>query len=566
MAMTTDPREVDIRTHVRARIMPPEVAVTTHDEVQTTYTPEQAMAEARRALEAGFDLEAAKEGCPFKIDIPAYVRKIAEGDFDGALAIIRQSHPFPAVVGRMCHLFCQEATPPLADVGRAWSEWTPPEWREAPEYGAEPAWNRRRGGGPPGQSRVPSPESRVPSPESNPDPRPETPDPRPSTRDSRPETRVGWAAVAGTIRGVGHGSGIPGGSGIERPAYLLLERFAGDYGDPALSPVVAEKPPSGKRVAVIGAGSGGLANAWMLRRLGHEVDVYDALPVPGGTLYAGYPAHRMAKFAVRRDNDPTAWGARFFGGRRLTTADMEAIIDEYDLTFFSTGEFEPRMVGIPGEDAEGVWNALYFIAEVGYGRVPSNGGRCVILGAGHTASDVAHVARRLGCSIKIFYRRGLDEMPIDGADPTEYVSRMSEDGAEYHFLAQPVRIIADERNRVKAVEFVRTRLGEPDDSGRRSPSAVPGSNFIEECDVVVEAVGESVDTSLIPDSIEQRDGLIVADRSDHRTSHPKVFAGGDVIGDRGNDGAELAGIQAAYTMDAVLRGEPLKLFDSRPIR
>jgi len=527
--------------HVRARLLDPAVIFKTHDEVQATYTPVEAQAEVRRVIEAGFDLEAAREGCPFKVDIPAYFAKIAEGDFDGALAIINRSHPFPGIFGRMCHMFCLQATPPLEDVGTPWAEWTPPVWHQEPEYGEESAWDRQARGGPPGARGGGGPRLGAP---------PDFP----------------WAAVSGTIRGANHGSGIPGGQGIERPAFLLLERFVGDYGDPARSPVVPERPPSGKRVAVVGAGSGGLANAWMLRRLGHEVDIYDALPVPGGALFAGYPPHRMAKWTVRRENDPTAWGARFFGNRRLTPADIEAIIDEYDLTFLSTGEFEPRMVGIPGEDAEGVWNALYFIAEVSYGRPPVQGGRMIIFGAGHTASDLAQVSRRLGCAIKIFYRRGLDEMPIDDADPQEYVSRQAEDGIEYHFLAQPVRVLTDNQNRVTGVEFVRTQLGEPDASGRRSPRPVPGSEFVEPCDVVVEAVGESVDFSIIPASIEVRDGRVVVDRADHRTSHPKVFAGGDVIGDRGNDGAALAGIQAAYTMDSLLRDEPLILFDSRPLR
>jgi len=550
------------------------MAVTTHDEVQATYTPEQAIAEAKRAMEAGFDLEAAKEGCPFKVDIPAYFQKVIEGDFDGALAVIYKSHPFPSTFGRMCHLFCQQATPPLEDVGKAWAEWTPPEWSLADEYGAEGSWSRgsvplQRGNSSSGPSRpgVDLPGGRHGGDSSSAPARPAPDSPVGSQAASnRAPPRITWATVANAIRGVGGGSGIPGGAGIERPAYLLMERFVGDYGDPAASPVVPEKPSSGKRVAVIGAGSGGLANAWMLRRLGHEVDVYDSLQVPGGTLFAGYPPHRMAKFGVRRENDPTEWGARFFGGRELSKDDVDAIIAEYDLTFLSIGKFEPLMVGMPGEDAQNVWNALYFIAEVGYGRWPVRGGRCVILGAGHTASDAAQVARRLGCQIKIFYRRGLDEMPLDGADPTEHVSRMSEDGVEYHFLAQPVRILADTENRVTGVEFVKTVLGEPDASGRRSPIPVPGSNFVEPCDIVVEAVGEAVDLSVVPDQLRREGPVVWVDRASHRTSHPKVFAGGDVIGDRGNDGAAHSGILAAHTMDSILRDEPLVLFEPRPIR
>src|SRR5438094_2753420 len=257
---------MDYRQHIRARLLDPEVAVTTHDEVQSTYTPEQAIAEAKRAIEAGFDLEAAREGCPFKVDIPAYFQKVIEGDFDGALAVIRASHPFPSTFGRMCHLFCQQATPPLEDVGTPWPDWQPPEWERAEDYGAEGSWSRpgrpagnhgpavrlqsgsvplQKGDSDSGSSRteLALPDGGGHGAAANPQP-----------------TRATWATVANSIRGVGGGSGIPGGAGIERPAYLLMERFVGDYGDPAASPVLPEKPPSGKRVAVIGAGSGGLAS------------------------------------------------------------------------------------------------------------------------------------------------------------------------------------------------------------------------------------------------------------------------------------------------------------------
>ncbi len=542
-----DARTPPMHRHVRARVLQPDVAVTTADEVQATYTPEQAMAEARRALEAGFDLEAAKGGCPFKVDIPRYFRKIAEGDFDSALAIIRESHPFPSIFGRMCHAFCQQATPPLQDIGRPWKAWTPPVRKVDPVYGSESGWNLSRGHPSPSGAALLNDESAI-------------------GKEAFAQPALSWSAVAGTIRGVGHGSGIPGGGGIERPAYLLLERFAGDYGNPYFLPLVPERPPSGKHIAVIGAGSGGLANAWMLRRLGHDVDIYDALSVPGGTLYAGYPPHRMTKFAVRREDDPTSWGARFFGGRRFSAGDIEQLAREYDLVFLSTGMFEPRMAGIPGEDADGVWHAMYFIAEVSYGRQPGNGGTCVIIGAGHTAEDAAQTARRLGSPIKVFYRRGLDEMPIDAADPTEHVSRLADDGIEYHFLALPLRILADDENRVTGVEFARVRLGEPDSSGRRAPHPIPGSNFVEPCGLVIEAVGESVELSTIPRSIATRDGFVYVNRRDHRTTHPKIFAGGDVIGDKGNDGAALAGIEAAQTMDSLLRGERLVLFDTQPLR
>lgn len=503
------------------RQLPPPVAVTTFDEHVATYSPEEAMAEARRALEAGFDLEAAARACPFHVDIPAYVRKVAKGDFDGALAIIGQAHPFPSVFGRMCHWFCERDTPALLEVGVPDPSWKPPAWKLAPHPDAIlPRGDRGASG----------------------------------ERGTRGES----AQQLGADRGVA--------SVIERPNLLALERFVGDYGDPALIPFVRERPPSGARVAVIGGGSGGLAAAWMLRKLGHQVDIYDALPVPGGMLWQGYPAFRMAKYGVRRENDPTPWGARFFGGRYLTRDEIERIIDEYDYTFLAIGGSHGRRANIPGEDAEGVWLGLDFITHVSLGRELDLGKQVIVLGAGSTAHDAARSARRLGCDVKIVYRRSVDQMPVGERDPQMYVRNMAREGIEYSFLASPVRILANAANRVVGVEFVRMELGELDASGRSSVHPVPGSNFAMACGAVLEALGEDVDLSVLPESIAQQGGEVIVDRADHRTSHPKVFAGGDLIGDKGNDGAALAGIQAAWTIDSLIRGEPVKTFDSRPLR
>ncbi|MPZ13826.1 MAG: NAD(P)-binding protein [Chloroflexi bacterium] len=512
-------REVDVRRRVQMRQMSPDVAVTTFDEHVATYTPEEAMAEAGRALEAGFDLEAAKGGCPFRVDIPAYVRKVADGDFDGALAIIKQSHPFPSVFGRMCHWFCERATPALVDIGERDPDWKPPEWKLA----AHPDAILHR---------------------------------------KSPQTR------GESVQQMGDGRYAGGASGnvFERPNLLMLERFVGDYGDPSRTPFVQEKPLSGAHIAVIGAGSGGLAAAWMLRRLGHEVDIYDALDVPGGMLWQGYPPFRMAKFGVRRDNDPTAWGARYVGGRYLSKEELARIIDEHDYTFLAVGASHGRRLYLPAEDAEGVWLGLDFITQVSIGHPPQVGKHCIVLGAGSTAHDAARTARRLGCAVQIFYRRSVEQMPVGERDPWMYVRNMEREGIEYRFLANPVRILTDEGNRVTGVEFVRMELGELDESGRSSVYSIPDSSFVVACDLVVEAVGEELDLSILPDGIQHDGAEVFVDRADHRTTHPKVFAGGDLIGDKGNDGAALAGIQAAHSIDSLVRGEPVKRFDSRPLR
>lgn len=508
--------ESDLRSRVAMRQMTPAEAVTTFDEHVATYAPEEAMAEARRALEAGFDLKAAARGCPFNVDIDAFVRQIAAGDFDDARATIVRAHPFPSIFGRMCHWFCERHTPALLDVGVPDPEWKPPVWRLAPH---------------PDAILVRTPKTRGES--------------------------------AQQMRGMEGAERPPG---IERPNLLALERFAGDYGDPAAAPFVPDRPPSGARVAVIGAGSGGLGAAWMLRRLGHDVDIYDALPVPGGMLWQGYPPFRMAKFGVRRDNDPIPWGARFFGGRYLSKSEMAHIVEEYAYTFLGFGSSKGRRANVPGEDADNVWLALDFITQVSLGRPPAIGTRTLVLGAGSTAHDVARTVRRLGSQVKIVYRRSVDQMPVGERDPDNYVRSMAREGIEYVFLSSPLRILTDARNHAIGVEFQRMELGEEDESGRSSVHPIAGETYSLECDLVLEAVGEMLDFSVLPDDIEREGDEVLVDRSDHRTSNPKVFAGGDIIGDKGNDGAALAGIQAAWTIDSLIRGEPIKLFDSRPLR
>jgi NADPH-dependent glutamate synthase beta subunit-like oxidoreductase len=269
---------------------------------------------------------------------------------------------------------------------------------------------------------------------------------------------------------------------------------------------------------------------------------------------------------VRRDNDPLPWGARFFGGTYLTKVDMERIIEEYDYTFLGFGSSRGRRLNLPGEDAAGVWLALEFITQVSLGHPPAVGKRAIVLGAGSTAHDAARTARRLGCEVKIVYRRSVDQMPVGERDPYMYVRNMAREGIEYEFLSSPLRILANEQNQVIGVEFQRMELGELDESGRSSVHPLPDSAYTIDCELVLEAVGEEIDLAILPDGIEHNGEEMLVDRADHRTTHPKVFAGGDLIGDKGNDGAALAGIQAAQTIDSLIRGEPIKLFDSRPLR
>lgn len=461
----------ELRTRVKPRVLPADEAITTFDEVIVPYTPEEAAREARRVLDVGFDLERAREGCPFRVDLPAVVREVAAGNVDEALGIILQSHPFPSIFGRMCHDFCERAVPPVL--------------------------------------------------------------------------------------------------GIEGPALRELERFVGDYGDRALFPVVLEGEPSGKHVAVIGAGSGGVAGTWMLRRLGHEVDLYDPHDVPGGMLVTGYSPWRMPRYAVRRDNDPVAWGARFFGGVWIDRPAFERIVDEYDLVLLATGLPYSYRLNIPSEDAEGVWTVLDFIWHVSNGLPVGQPRRVLVIGAGQASLDASRSARRLGAEVTICYRRTREWAGI-GHESRRYEQEfpaLEAEGVRCLFLVQPTRILADAESRVTGVQLVRTQLGtriQPD--GKPEIREVPGSDFVMDCDMVIKAIGEGIDRDLFPEWLEVADGKLVVDKRTHRTSHPKVFAAGDIVGDLANEGATLAAMHAAQTMDSLLRGEPLVTFKPRPLR
>ncbi len=460
----------DLATRVAQRVTPADLAIRTFDEVEAPYTPAEAVAEARRALTIGADLAAATEGCPFTVDVQAMVSRIADGDFDGARAVVHEAHPFPSVFGRMCHLFCERNMEPV--------------------------------------------------------------------------------------------------DGTETPSIRELERFVGDYGDPAAVPLPSDRPSSGKRVAIVGAGSGGLAGAWMLRRLGHEVDIFDKLDTPGGMLVTGYPQHRMPKYGVRRDNDPTAWGARFFGGVRVDRARFEQLLDEYDLLLIAMGAHHAYLVGTPGEEIEGVWSALDFLREMNLGRPPSGIGRALVIGAGQTSLDASRSARRLGAEVTVCYRRTIQWAGIGhgGRDPGPEFRTLEDEGIARLFQVQPTRILPDRFGHVGGVEFVRTELGPPGDDGRPVAVEQSGSEFTVSCDTVIEAVGEGAELHLLPEWLETAGGKLAVDKRSHQTSHPRVFAVGDICGDHANEGAAQSAIHAARAMDAILRGEALVLPEPKPLR
>jgi len=300
-----------------------------------------------------------------------------------------------------------------------------------------------------------------------------------------------------------------------------------------------KQPPSGKKVAIIGAGPGGLKVAGELICKGHEVVVYDMMPEPGGLLIFGIPDFRMPKQIIKKGiKELEDLGVQFkcnvVVGKDI---DLEEIIKNYDATVIATGAWNERKLKIPGEDLEGVYSVLDFLVKLALHRegyiskdeVPKIGKKVVVIGGGNSAIDGARTAKRLGADVTVVYRRTKEYMPAFKPE----VEHAEKDGVKFIFLATPVKIIGDENGRVKAIECIRMKLGEPDASGRPRPEPIPGSEFTIECDTVITAIGE-IATPPFKDNVKKY-GIEINSRNRiktddvGRTTRKGVFALGDVV-------------------------------------
>lgn len=356
---------------------------------------------------------------------------------------------------------------------------------------------------------------------------------------------------------------------MKKPAVAIgyLERFAADTerlsGKTAMPACAAS---NGKRVAVVGSGPAGLSFAGDMIRRGYDVTVYEALHEIGGVLKYGIPEFRLPNAVVDVEIDALAkMGVRFVKdcvvGKTLSRNDL--MQEGYDGIFVASGAGLPRFMGIPGENLINILSSNEYLTRInlmGAGRpgwatpVPK-GARVAVIGGGNTAMDSVRTARRMGASrAMIIYRRSESEMPAR----LEEVKHAKEEGVEFMTLCNPVEYIGDERGHVKAMKVQRMELGEPDESGRRSPIPVPGAVDEIEVDVVVVSVGVSPNP-LIPNSFDGLDvtrrGTIAVDESLCSTI-PMLYAGGDIV--RGGATVILAmgdGRHAAASMDAALSGK-----------
>ncbi|ABK16521.1 FAD-dependent oxidoreductase [Syntrophobacter fumaroxidans] len=329
-----------------------------------------------------------------------------------------------------------------------------------------------------------------------------------------------------------------------------LKRYAADQVNLEDLPLphIEERP---EKAAVIGSGPAGLSAAYFLRLKGYQVTIFEALPLLGGMLRVGIPDYRLPQDVLDKEiGYLLRLGVKAETGKKLgrdfSLDDLRN--DGYRVIFLGIGAHRSLKLNVPGEDSyQGVVDALEFLREVNLGEKSLPGRRIVIVGGGNVAIDASRVALRLGCEeVTIVYRRTREEMPAYA----EEIDAALEEGVKINYLTAPVGI-RGEANKVTGFEVIRTELGEPDQSGRRRPVPVKGSEFVIPCDAVISAIGQEpeAETCGAGDLNLSRRGTIVVDRSSMQTSIPDVFAGGDaVVGPATVIEAVAAGRRAAEAM------------------
>ncbi len=344
-----------------------------------------------------------------------------------------------------------------------------------------------------------------------------------------------------------------------------LERFVADWAQANPESQTHVRPvANGRSVAIVGSGPAGLTAAGELAKVGYEVTIFEAFHAPGGVLIYGIPEFRLPKDIVQAEVErlrdagvqiePNA-----IIGKTFTLAELR---ERFDAIFVAVGAGLPVFMDVPGENLKGVYSANEYLTRVnlmGAWTEDTNtpvlhGQRVVVVGGGNVAMDSVRTARRLGAAeATIVYRRSADELPARA----EEAHHAHDEGVAFEYLAAPVEVLASDDRWVRGIRCIRMELGEPDASGRRRPSPIPGSEFEIECDIVVVAIGTKSNpllTATAPELTINEWGYITTDEHG-MTSMPGVFAGGDIV--RGAATVILAmgdGKRAAHSIDAWLRG------------
>jgi len=422
----------------------PKVRARNFEEVPFGYSPEIAMREASRCIQC--KNPSCRTGCPVEIDIPAFINRIKEGDFKGAIAKIKEKNALPAVCGRVCpqEVQCEDVC-------------------------------------------------------------------------------------------------ILGKKG-ESVAIGRLERFSADWERAQGEVSIPEKEaPTGKRVAVVGSGPSGLTVAGDLILKGHDVTVFEAFQIPGGVLVYGIPEFRLPKAIVAAEVDyMKKLGVKFQGDMVVgATVSIDELFEEgYDAVYIGVGAGLPVFMRIPGENLIGVYSANEYLTRSNlmkaylfpkYDTPIIRGKDVVVFGAGNVSMDSARTALRLGADrVRIIYRRSREEMPAR----IEEIHHAEQEGVEFVLLAAPLNFIGDDDGRLKGLRCQRMELGEPDESGRRRPVPIEGSEFETECDTAVVSIGAGANpllTKATPGIQLNRRGYIIAEPETGKTTKKGVWAGGDIV-------------------------------------
>jgi glutamate synthase (NADPH/NADH) small chain len=439
--------EKEKKEKIPRQLMPeqdPKVRVKNYKEVPFGYSQETAMLEASRCIQC--KNPGCRTGCPVEIDIPAFINRIREGDFQGAISKIKEKNLLPAVCGRVCpqELQCEKNCI-LAKKG-------------------------------------------------------------------------------------------------EPVAIGRLERFAADWERAQGEVTIPEMEPStGKRIAVVGSGPSGLTVAGDLILKGHDVTVFEAFQIPGGVLVYGIPEFRLPKAIVAAEVDyMSKLGVKFECDTVVgATVSVDELFDQgYDAVYIGVGAGLPVFMDIPGENLIGVYSANEYLTRSNlmkaylfpeYDTPIAMGKDVVVFGAGNVAMDSARTALRLGAErVRIIYRRSRQEMPAR----IEEIHHAEQEGVEFLLLAAPLNFIGDSHGRLIGVRCQMMELGEPDESGRRRPVPIKGSEFETTCDTAVISIGAGANpllTKATPEIKLTRRGYILAEDETGKTSKRGVWAGGDIV-------------------------------------
>ena len=346
-----------------------------------------------------------------------------------------------------------------------------------------------------------------------------------------------------------------------------LERFVADYAREHGEEKPVRPAANGHRCAIVGAGPAGLTCAGDLARMGYQVTVFEALHTAGGVLMYGIPEFRLPKAIVQKEIDTlkdlgVEFVLNFVVGRSETIDELFA--DGYEAIFVGSGAGLPTFIGVPGENANGVYSANEYLTRINLMKAYRDGAdtpilhahKVAVVGGGNVAMDAARCAKRMGAEeVYIVYRRSEKELPAR----LEEIHHAKEEGIIFKFLTAPLEITADENYNVTGMKCQQMELGEPDESGRRRPVPVPDSEFTLDLDCVIAAIGTSPNPLIrttTPGLDTNRKGCIVADEEHGITSKDGVFAGGDAVTGAATVILAMgAGKRAAAAMDEYIKNK-----------